>query len=249
MILNNFKCIHNYVIEIKHHMLEKNVQPIIGSGFLASNFKKYLKYFKKYNVTIYAAGISNSLEKNSSNLKKEIIKAKKFLKKNKKKIVYISTYSVEDESRKNKLYVKNKIKIEKIIKNLSKEYLIIRLPEIIGKNKNLHTLSNFFFNKIVNKLSFVLYKNVKRNILDVDDALKECIKIIKINKNKNNTINLLNKTFYSPEKIVTNFEKILLLKAKFKIKFIKKNNLILKNNYYFKSNKNYLRKVLKKYYC
>ena len=127
--------------------------------------------------------------------------------------------------------------------------MIIRLPEIIGKNKNLHTLSNFFFNKIVNKLSFVLYKNVKRNILDVDDALKECIKIIKINKNKNNTINLLNKTFYSPEKIVTNFEKILLLKAKFKIKFIKKNNLILKNNYYFKSNKNYLRKVLKKYYC
>ena len=129
---------------------------------------------------------------------------------------------MEDESRKNKPYVKNKIKIEKIIKNLSKEYLIIRLPEIIGKNKNLHTLSNFFFNKIVNKLSFVLYKNVKRNILDVDDALKECIKIIKINKNKNNTINLLNKTFYSPEKIVTNFEKILLLKAKFKIKFIKK---------------------------
>ena len=50
-------------------MLE-NVQPIIGSG-LASNFKKYLKYFKN-NVTIYAAGISNSLEKNSSNLKKRL---------------------------------------------------------------------------------------------------------------------------------------------------------------------------------
>ena len=85
-------------------------------------------------------------------------------------------------SREDKPYVKNKIKIEKIIKNLSKEYLIIDYQKLLVKIKTC-TSSNFF-NKIVNKLSFVLYKNVKRNILDVDDALKECIKIIKINKIK-----------------------------------------------------------------
>jgi len=229
-------------------MLEKKVQPIVGSGFLALNFKKHLNYIKKYGVSIYAAGISNSLEKNKKNLNKEVSKIKKFLEKNKKKIVYISTYSVKDGARKDKLYVKNKVKIEKIIKQKCKEHLIIRLPEIVGKNKNSKTLLNFFFDKIINNSKFLLYKNVKRNILDVDDAIKASLKIIKINKNRNKTINILNKTFYSPENIIKNFEKILLTKAIFKIKFIKQNKLTLKNNYFIRTNKDYLKKILKKYY-
>mgnify|MGYP007000426434 len=72
----------------------------------------------------YASGISNSLEKNKNNLKKEINKIWKFLKSNTKQIIYISTYSVLDKSRKNKPYVKNKIKIENIIKRSAKSYLI-----------------------------------------------------------------------------------------------------------------------------
>ena len=229
-------------------MLKKKVPPIIGSGFLASNFKKYLKYVKKYNITIYASGISNSLETNTINLKREIFKIISFLKNNKKKIIYISTYSICDTSRRKKLYVRNKIKIENLIKKQCKQYLIIRLPEIIGKNKNSNTLTNFFFDKIKNKMNFVLYKNAKRNLLDVDDALRACIKIIKINKNKNNTINLLNKRFYSPGTIVSSLEKILKLKAIYNIRLIKNSGLTLKNNYYFKPNKNYLSKILKKYY-
>jgi nucleoside-diphosphate-sugar epimerase len=122
------------------------------------------------------------------------------------------------------------------------------LPEIVGKNKNSKTLLNFFFDKIINNSKFLLYKNVKRNILDVDDAIKASLKIIKINKNRNKTINILNKTFYSPENIIKNFEKILLTKAKFKIKFIKQNKLTLKNNYFIRTNKDYLKKILKKYY-
>ena len=95
------------------------------------------------------------------NLEREILKFKDFTQKNKKKLIYISTYSVNDNSRNNKLYVKNKIKIEKIIKRDNDEYIIIRLPEIIGKTKNLNTLTNFFYNNIVkNKRSckfFILY--------------------------------------------------------------------------------------------
>ena len=82
---------------------------IIGSGFIASKFKKKLQYYKKYNITIYAAGISNSLEKNKKNLSREINKIKKFIKLNTKQLIYISTYSILDKSRKDKPYVKNKI--------------------------------------------------------------------------------------------------------------------------------------------
>ena len=34
---------------------------IIGSGFLAKNFGKYEELFKKMNICVYAAGVSNSL--------------------------------------------------------------------------------------------------------------------------------------------------------------------------------------------
>ena len=229
-------------------MLKKKEQFVIGNGFIAKKFKKYLKFIKKNNVIVYAAGISNSLERNKNNLNKEINRLKKILDNNKKKIIYISTYSVNDNSRKKKPYVKNKIKIEKIIKKISKEYLIIRLPEIIGRNKNPKTLTNFFYNNIIANKKFIVHKNVQRNLLDIDDAIKKCIKIIIINKNKNKKINILNKNFYTPLQIVKNFEKILSKKAFYNFNIIKKNKLSLKNNYFVNSSKNYLLKILKKHY-
>ena len=229
-------------------MLKKKDEFIIGSGFIATKFKKYLKFIKKNKVIIYAAGISNSLEINKKNLEREILKFKDFTKKNKRKLIYISTYSVNDYSRNKKLYVKNKIKIEKIIKRHSNEYIVIRLPEIIGKTKNLNTLSNFFYNNIINDKPFKVFKNSRRNLLDIDDAVKNCIKIIRKNKNKNKIINLLNKKFNTPVQIVANLEKILRKKAIYKFSNNKINKWGLKNNYFFHSKKNYLIKTLKKYY-
>ena len=229
-------------------MLKEKKKFVIGSGFIAKKFKKYIKFIKKNNVIVYAAGISNSLERNKKNLSKEIKKLKKFLDHNRKKIIYISTYSVNDNSRISKPYVKNKIKIEKIIQKISKEYLIIRLPEIIGRNKNPRTLTNFFFNNIIANKKFIVHKNVQRNLLDIDDAIKKCIKIIVINKNKNKKINVLNKNFYTPLQIVENFEKILSKKAFYSFSIIKKKRLILKNNYFVNSSNNYLFKNLKRHY-
>ena len=229
-------------------MSKKKDQFIVGSGFIAIRFKKYLKFIKKNKVIIYASGISNSLEMNKKNLQIEIARIRDFIQRNKKKLIYISTYSVNDNSRKNKLYVKNKIKIEKIIKQKSKEYIIIRLPEIIGKNKNPNTLTNFFYNNIINDIPFKVFKNSRRNLLDVDDAMKNCIKIIRKNKNNNEIINLLNKQFHTPFQIVRYLEKILKKKGTYKFYNTKIKKWNLKNNYFVHSNKSYLMKSLKKNY-
>ena len=229
-------------------MLKKRERFIIGSGFIAARFKKYHKFLKKKKIIIYAAGISNSLEVNKKNLEREVLKIKNFIHNNKKKLIYISTYSVNDESRQRKLYVKNKIKIEKIIKQESKEYMIIRLPEIIGKNKNPNTLTNFFYNKIVKGESFTVFKSSRRNLLDIDDAIKNCIKIIRSYRKNKKVINLLNKKFNTPLQIVNNFEKILKKKGIYKLQNNKIKKWSLKNNYYIYSKKNYLIKSLKKYY-
>ena len=229
-------------------MLNKKDHSIIGSGFIASSFKKYTNFIKKNNIIIYAAGISNSLEVQKKKLDLETSRLKKFMQYNKKKLVYISTYSVNDNSRKNKLYVKNKIKIEKIIKNNNSEYIIIRLPEIIGKSKNPNTLTNFFYNNLIKNKPFKVFKNSRRNLLDIDDAIKNCIRIIKINKSRNKIINLLNKKFYTPLQIVKNFEKILNKKGIYKFNNTKLMKWNLKNNFFFYSKENYLIKTLKKYY-
>ena len=76
------------------------------------------------------------------------------------------------------------------------------------KVKILIHLPNFFYNNLIKNKPFKVFKNSRRNLLDIDDAIKNCIKIIKINKNKNKIINLLNKKFYTPLQIVTSFEKI-----------------------------------------
>lgn len=237
-------------------MSKKYNKVIVGSGFLAKKFRKYYTFLKKNNITIYAAGVSNSLEKNPREFQKELQRFNIFCKKNKNKLVYISTYSIFDNSRNKSRYIKNKIKIETMIKKNISNYLIVRFPEIVGLSNNPNTLTNFFYQKIKEKKSFVVFKNSKRNLIDVDDALKICIYFISLNKNINKTINILNKKYFNPVKIVKLLESILNTKGKHKIlnkgkknwratnsinsKIEKKLNLRFKNNY--------LNKVLKKYY-
>ena len=229
-------------------MLKKKDHFIVGTGFIANKFKKYLKFIQKNKITIYAAGISNSLDVNKKNLNNELLRFTKFVNLNKKKLIYISTYSVNDNSRKKRPYVKNKIIIENIIKKICSRYLIIRLPEIVGKNKNPHTLTNFFYDNIIKGKSFTIFKNSRRNLLDIDDAIKNSIKLIKANKENKKIMNLLNKKFYTPLQIVKNFETILQKKAIYTFKINKANKFNLKNNYFVQSKKDYLLKILKKNY-
>ena len=74
---------------------------IIGSGFIAKNFKKKIILIKKYKIAIYASGISNSKSTNKNNFlreKKKIISYKNKI--NSMIFIYISTCSVFDPSRK-----------------------------------------------------------------------------------------------------------------------------------------------------
>ena len=141
---------------------------IYGSGFLAKNLKKI---YIPNNFFIYAAGVSNSNLRDNKEFIREVKLFRKILKKiqTKKKFVYISSLSVENKSLKNDPYVKNKIKIENILKKECKDYLIIRLPQIVGKNKNINTLTNSIYNCFLNDKTFKLWKNSKRNLIDIDD--------------------------------------------------------------------------------
>lgn len=229
---------------------------IIGSGFLAKYFRKHNLFLKQNNLILYVSGVSNSLLKDKKKYNKDFNKVKKIkrtIKKN--KFIYISSCAIFDPARNSSRYIKNKVRIEKYIKKNFDNYKIIRLPELVGKSNNKSTLTNFFYNKIKKKQIINIFKNTKRNILDVEDAVKLVIFFLKA-KFKTNEINISNIYFYTPLKLVKTFEKLLNIKSEYvllkkkkifwKIKnFINKNTL-KKNN--IKINKDYLNKTIIKYY-
>ena len=235
--------------------MKKKNKNIIGSGFLSSKFLKYEKLINKLNICIYAAGVSNSLNNNRKELNKDFNRLKNF--RNfigERKIIYISTCSIYDPNRNKSSYVKNKLKIEKFIRNNFKNYMIIRFPELVGSSSNKNTLINFFYNNILSTKKFTAFVKAKRNLLDVEDAIKLTFFFIK--KRKFNEINIANIKYYNSLVIIKNIETICKIAGTYsknkkdltiwKINNSVNNNILRKLK--LKFDKKYLPKIIKKYY-
>ena len=233
---------------------------IIGSGFIAKNFKKKIILIKKYRIAIYASGVSNSKSINKNNFLRErrnIISYKNKI--NSLIFIYISTCSIFDPSRKNTAYVKHKLNMENVVKKNFNKFVIIRFPEVVGFNSNKNNLINFFYQKIINNNKFMLWVNSRRNIIDIDDAVKLClnfIKKIKKYKKVKLEINIANTMYVSVLSIVNIIEKLTLKKAIYdkiafgnlhwRIRPLVSKRIIQMSSVIF--NKYYLEKVLRKYY-
>ena len=121
-----------------------------GSGFIAKNFKR-IKLRKLKKIVIYAAGVSNSKSKDKEKFLKERKKIKIFLNNHNTEylFIYISTTGVLDNYVKKNKYTRNKIIIENLIKKSLNNFIILRLPQIVGKSNNPHTITNFIYKKIM----------------------------------------------------------------------------------------------------
>ncbi|MDD3645908.1 MAG: NAD-dependent epimerase [Candidatus Gracilibacteria bacterium] len=226
---------------------------IIGNGLIAKAFK----YYEWNNdVIIFASGVSNSQNKDLNEFKREIDLLEKSLNENKDKLfIYISSCSIDDETLKDSLYVKHKINAENIIKSSGNKYLIFRTSNPVGFTKNQNTILNFLYNKIINKESFTIWKNAKRNLIDIEDLFNISKEIIDNAIYINDTINITNKLYFPILDIVKNFENITGKKAIYEIKDLggtpkidtKKIEPII-NKIGINFNYNYLEKIIKKYY-
>ena len=220
---------------------------IIGNGLVAKSFKREKKFFK--NIIVFASGLANSKNIN----KKEFVREKKLLKKflniKKKKLIYFSTLDIF--IKKKNAYMKHKINIENILKK-KKNILIIRLPQLIGKSNNKHTIFNFLnFNLRINK-KIKIFVNYYRNFIDVEDLIFYVKKLIK-NKINFNIINIYNKKSIKIVSLLKIFKKQGIIKNKI-FTLDKTNDNFFKNMTKFSRNKNivinkknYYKKLFKKY--
>lgn len=174
---------------------------IIGNGLIANS----LRNIDSENNLFFASGVSNSLETRSSEFEREFTLLKDTLENNNgKKLIYFSTVSVNDQSKKNSHYVLHKLAMEDYLKNNSKNYLILRIGNIVGNGGNPNTLFNFLKTQIINNNKFVLHRNARRLLIDMDDIAK----FLEINCSglSNKTINYAFPYYYDLKEIITAIE-------------------------------------------
>lgn len=140
---------------------------IVGDGLIATGFEALKEKYSNY--IIFASGVSNSKETSDNEYNREKNLVLKTIKENKNlKIIYFSSILVDITKNK---YFKNKLEIENIIKTNSDNYIIFRIPQIVGKNGNPKNLVNHIKNSILNEDEITIHSNVERSLLDIDDLV------------------------------------------------------------------------------
>lgn len=224
---------------------------IIGNGLIANAFREY----DKENVVFFASGVSNSLETDRHQFKREEDLIRETIIDNPGKLfVYFSTCSIYDSSKNSSPYVNHKLNMEHIVATETQKYLIARVSNAVGKGGNQNTLINYLIQSIQNKAEIKVYIDATRNLIDVQDVNEIILGLIDSGK-LNRIVNVA---------YVSNFSILEIIKAV--EEFLgKKGNLILEKygqSYsidipdciqYFKENnlldrENYLQNILKKYH-
>ena len=139
---------------------------IIGRGLIASLFKE-----NDYKNTIFfASGVSNSLEDNPQEFLREENLIKKTMEENPDKLfIYFSTCSIYDSSKTGSDYVLHKLKMEQLIKNSCKKYLILRVSNAVGNGGNPNLLMNYLIRSIKNNETINVHTKATRNLIDAED--------------------------------------------------------------------------------
>jgi nucleoside-diphosphate-sugar epimerase len=175
---------------------------IIGSGLIASAFSPI--FSQRQDVCIYAAGVSNSRCTDIREFQREqncLINALKSTKLS-DVFVYFGTCSVGDTEAWDSPYVQHKLKMEQLVSSSHHPYLILRLPQVASKSPNPHTLLNFLYTHISRGENFCLWRNAKRNIIDIDDITTISQHLIEDTSNRNCIVNIANPVNYSVPEIV-----------------------------------------------
>jgi nucleoside-diphosphate-sugar epimerase len=216
---------------------------IIGKGLIAKAFEKYND---NNNVIIFSSGVSNSSETKESEFEREESLLKEHLLLN-KKIIYFSTVSVVDSSLKSP-YINHKIKMEKMISDNHSNYLIFRLPIVIGNNANNITFFNSLKDKINNNEDLKVF-SVGRYLIDIDDLSETLPTLIDNYSEKNKTLNICFDNFSSVKDIIERME-FYLKKTSNKVYIDCDSNIPVDNKYFitlFKQSNDYNEIIYQKY--
>ncbi len=225
---------------------------IKGKGLIASTLSDFEN---DTSVLIFASGVSNSGEIREEEYKREKDLLLSVLSE-KARLIYFSTCSVFDRSLIDSRYVRHKLEMEKLLADNSSNYLIMRLPILVGRTANPNTFFNFICDRVRSNATIQVHKYAWRYLFDAED-LKKVFPIILLETQKEDIrqINVAFNNAASVPSIVEMIEKITGKKVRKEIIENGSNydfdkapfNLILEKNKIVIDLRNYNYVVLKKY--
>ena len=176
---------------------------IIGNGLIANLFREN----DRENVVFFASGVSNSLETEKSAFLREENLLRKTLEENPEKIfIYFSTCSIYDSSKNGSFYVNHKLRMEQIVEELSRNFLILRVSNAVGKGGNPNLLMNYLVNAFHQEKEITVHTLATRNLIDADDIKNITLQFINENI-LNKIINIAYLENFSTSEILEILEK------------------------------------------
>jgi nucleoside-diphosphate-sugar epimerase len=224
---------------------------IVGNGMVAKAFEPYRL---NPDIKIFAAGVSRSSETRTSEFERERNLLSSHLESFAGCLVYFSTCSVHYEAAHN-LYVRHKLMIEDEIREKAPEFLIFRLPQLVGRSENPNTLTNFFYQRLIRGERFLLRQDATRSLLDVEHAYAICDRLIADRAFRNRSIDVCLPYSVTAIDIVRTLERILGIEPRFDLVpggerfFVPPNELAaIYDNLGIRYDARYVETVLRKYY-
>ncbi len=139
---------------------------IVGRGLIANLFTDS----DRNDTVFFASGVSNSLETRLEEFKREENLINETISENSEKIfVYFSTCSIYDSSKTGSDYVLHKLKMEQLIKQSCKKYLILRVSNAVGSGGNPNLLMNYLMRSVNNNEIINVHTKATRNLIDAED--------------------------------------------------------------------------------
>ena len=147
---------------------------IVGKGLLARAFEP--QFGATSNVVVFASGVSNSLETRVDEFKREELLLRRLLGQGAELFIYFGSCGAIASESELTPYMRHKRNMESLV--LSAPHgLVLRLPQVVGRTENLHTLTNFLRDRIVSGEHFIVWAHAERNLIDIDDIVSIVVRL------------------------------------------------------------------------
>jgi nucleoside-diphosphate-sugar epimerase len=178
---------------------------IIGSGLLARAFAHL--FAGSRDCCVYAAGVSNSNCSDQREFDRERDRLMIAMEEHRSVDLFLYFGTCSANGSFVSPYVQHKIEMEKIVAEHPR-YLILRLPQTAGKTENPHTLLNYIFTRIIRSERFQIWRNARRNIIDVEDVVRIAAGLALKEDARRECINVANFLDHSMGDVVAIMEKV-----------------------------------------
>ncbi|WP_341915040.1 glycosyltransferase [Polaromonas sp. YR568] len=188
---------------------------VIGTGVIANRFSDYTSQSPH---TVFAGSVNDSSIQNEKIISaEETALAKALSAAGNVTFVYFSSCSVNDPAVAYTPYVLHKTRMEKLVGNTAKKFLIIRLPQVLGLCDTETSLAKFLVHSVCNRMDFELWENAKKNLIDIDDVHSIVGEILKEKQNLNKIFNVANPCEVTVLQLVRHVEEFFDVKARYRL--------------------------------